>query len=240
VATTVARLEAILGADTRGFDSAMGRSESRMKSMGKAAALGGLAIAGGLAVGLKKSVDAAMEAEQAETRLTAAMDAAGISAKARAAANEAISATSRKAALDDEALSDSFAKLVRTSGDVTKATEGMNLAADIARARNISLEASTKMVERALSGNESAFSRIGLKLDKTATAQDVLAAAQKRFGGAAEEYGKTTEAAQERVGVAFENVQEKLGAKLLPTRSGRRSRTRSGSSAASSTWRWGC
>jgi hypothetical protein len=69
VATTVARLEAILGADTRGFDRAMDSSQSRMKSMGKAAALGGLAIAGGIAVGLKKSADAAIEAETAQARL---------------------------------------------------------------------------------------------------------------------------------------------------------------------------
>jgi hypothetical protein len=187
-----------------------------MKSMGKAAALGGLAIAGGLAYGLKKSVDAALEAEKAELRFSDAMNTVNATAAQRAAAQEKISQLSRQAAIDDEDLSDVYAKLVRTTGDVAKATEGMALSADIARARNISLEAASKMVEKAMNGNEAAFSRIGLKLKDTASAQDVLAEAQKRFGGAAEEYGKTAAGAQERFGVAVENLQEKIGAKLLP------------------------
>jgi hypothetical protein len=259
VATTVARLEAILGADTRGFDSAMNKSESRMKSVGKAAALGGLAIAGGIAVGLKKSADAAIESEKAQARLNQALAGAGISQDKYGASIQAnIEKTSKLAALDDEDLSDSFAKLVRSTGDVTRATEGMNLAADIARSRNISLEAATKAVERSMIGNAAAFSRLGVQvvkssdnllaakqvvegwrdssgklteaekekakalfdsakeLDKQATAAAAFDAAQRKFSGGAEEYGKTTAAAQERLGVAFENLQEKIGAKLLP------------------------
>jgi uncharacterized protein with HEPN domain len=141
---------------------------------------------------------------------------------------------------------------------VTKATEGMNLAADIARSRNISLETATKAVERALIGNGAAFSRLGVQvvkssehlaaakteidswrdssgklteaeetkakalmdtartLDKQATAAKAFDEAQRRFAGGAKEYGETTAAAQERLGVALENLQEKIGAKLLP------------------------
>ena len=47
MATTVAVLEAVLRADTRQFDTAMGKSEGRMQKVGKAAGLAGLAIAGG-------------------------------------------------------------------------------------------------------------------------------------------------------------------------------------------------
>jgi hypothetical protein len=259
VATTVARLEAILGADTRGFDRGMDRSESRMKSVGKAAALGGLAIAAGIGVGLKKSADAAMEAEKAQARLNQALAGAGISQDKYGASIQAnIEKTSKLAALDDEDLSDSFAKLVRATGDVTKATEGMNLAADIARSRNISLEAATKMVERASIGNAAAFSRVGIAiakssdnleaakstidswrdssgklteaedqkakklldsakaLDKQATAAAAFDEAQRRFADGAKKYGETAAGAQERFGVAVENLQEKIGAKLLP------------------------
>jgi hypothetical protein len=197
VATTVARLEAILGADTRQFDQAMGKSEGRMSKMGKAAALGGLAIAGGLAVGLKKSVDAALESEKAQARLTSAMDQAGISAAKRAAANDAISATSKRAALDDEALSDVYAKLVRTTGSVTAATEGMNLAADIARARNISLEAAAKGVERAYNGSAAGLGKFGVEIEKVTTnvdtanlAIDAQKAAMKGLSGAQLEAAK--------------------------------------------------
>jgi hypothetical protein len=259
MATTVARLEAILGADTDQFDRAMNKSEGRMSKMGKAAALGGLAIAGGLAVGLKKSVDAAVESEKAQARLSQAMSGAGLSMDKYGASVQAnIETTSKLAALDDEDLSDSFAKLVRATGDVTKATEGMNLAADIARSRNISLEAATKMVERASIGNAAAFSRVGIAiakssdnlqaakstidswrdssgklteaedqkakklldsakaLDKQATAAAAFDEAQRRFADGAKKYGETAAGAQERFGVAVENLQEKIGAKLLP------------------------
>jgi hypothetical protein len=52
--------------------------------------------------------------------------------------------------------------------------------------------------------------------DKQATAANELAEAQKRFGGAAEAYGKTAAGAQERFGVALENVKEQIGTALLP------------------------
>jgi hypothetical protein len=191
---------------------------SRLKGMSKMAALavGGAAL-GGLVVGLKSSIGAAKEAEQAQARLEQALASAGISYRKQGEAiDEAIQKTSKLAALDDEELSDSFAKLVRTSGDVQKSIEGMGLAADIARARNISLEAATKMVEKALAGQDTAFTRIGIRMKQNQDATDALAEAQRRFGGAAEKHGATAAAAQERLSVAFENLQERIGAKLLP------------------------
>jgi hypothetical protein len=66
VATTVARLEAILDADTRGFNSAMGKADTTMnktaKGIGTGVKVAGAAIAGlGVVVGagLKQSFDAA-------------------------------------------------------------------------------------------------------------------------------------------------------------------------------------
>jgi hypothetical protein len=258
-AITVARLEAILSAKTRDFDRALDKSDKKMSGLAKVALGSGLAIGATLGVGLKKAADAAIEAEKAQARLNQALAGAGISQDKYGASIQAnIEKTSRLAALDDEDLSDSFAKLVRSTGDVTKATEGMNLAADIARSRNISLEAATKAVERSMIGNAAAFSRLGVQvvkssdnllaakqvvegwrdssgklteaenqkakalfdsakeLDKQATAAAAFDAAQRKFSGGAEEYGKTTAAAQERLGVAFENLQEKIGAKLLP------------------------
>lgn len=212
--------------DTRDLEKALQRSGkssqtfgSRLKGMAKiagpAAAAGAVAL---LTKGLISSVGAAKDAEAAQSRLQQALRNAGISFKDHGAAIEdAIQKTSRLAALDDEDLSDSFSKLIRVTKDVQKATEGMALAADIARARNISLEAATKFVEKALAGNDAAFSRIGIKLKKNQDATDALRIATERFGGAAAAHGKTAAGAQERLGVAFENLQEKIGQKVLPT-----------------------
>ena len=66
--TVVARLEAVLHAQTEQFDRAMTTSETKMHKVGKVAGVAGLAIAGGLAYGLDKSVKAAMEAQTSTPR----------------------------------------------------------------------------------------------------------------------------------------------------------------------------
>lgn len=250
-------------------DSFGKKASSGLATIGKASLVAGGALAAGVVVGLKMSVSAAMEAEQAEARLDQAFKAAGVSAKDKAAAMDAVAATSRTAAMDDEALSDVLARLTRSTGDVTKATEGMSLAAEIARGRNVSLEAASKAVEKAMLGNDQALKRMGVtvpqvtdatdalkqqidflrdkvkgaddaekeaiatqidaltakmkharEIDKQATATDALEKATKQFAGSSKAYGETAAGAQERLKVAFENLQETVGAKVLPAFTG--------------------
>src|SRR5262245_48442684 len=196
-------------ADTRDFNR--GIDEAHSKTSGLASKFGGLAKAGALAagaagvgalvVGLKGSIDAAKEAQAAQARLESALKSANVSyAKHGDAIDAAIQKTSKLAALDDEDLSDAFWKLVRTTGSVQKSMEGMNLAADIARARHISLEAATKIVEKGLNGQQTAFKRVGVEIDKNTTATEAFERAQKQFAGSAEAYGDTAAGAQEKLG----------------------------------------
>lgn len=179
-------------------------------------AAGGAGV--GLVVeGLKGAIGAAQESEAAHVRLTDSLGKVGVSYKTHGAAiDDAIQKTSNLAALDDEDLSDAFSKLVRTSGNVDQSLQGMNLAADISRARHISLEAATKIVEKGMEGNATAFKKVGLELDKNSTSTEILRAAQERFSGSAEAYGKTSAGAQDRLKVSFENLQETVGQKVLP------------------------
>ena len=200
------------------FDSTMSRTSSNLKAWGKAGAIG--AAAGGvtlLTAQVVKSVGAAREAELAQTRLQGALASAGVSHRKYGKQIDAvIQKTSKLAALDDEELSDSYARLVRTTGSVTKATKGVALAADIARARNITLAAATNIVEKAHVGQLRGLKSVGVATEAGVTATEALERAQRKFAGSAERYGKTSVAANERLGVAWENVQEKLGKKLLP------------------------
>jgi hypothetical protein len=216
----------------------------RFAAAGKLAAVG---LAGGLAVAAvaaKKFVDKAIEAEKAQTRLDAAFKTATVTAKERAAAMDEVNRVSAQAGLDDEDLMDSLGRLTRVTGDVKEAQKDMAIAADIARARNISLESATTLVSKAQLGQLGALKRIGIEIPKVTTAQDALkasgdkvsaaalaqakaqdeaatragaiAALQKQYAGAAEAYGNTAAGAQDRFRVASENLQEALGAKLLP------------------------
>jgi hypothetical protein len=231
----------------RAFDKS-GKSASgfgkTMAKAGKFAALGLAGAGAAIAVGLKKSVDAALEAEKAQTRLDTAFKATGATAKQQAAAMQTVSRVSNQAALDDEDLMDSLGRLTRVTGDATKAQTSLAIAADLARARNLSLEAATKIVEKAHLGNVGALKRIGIEIPKVTAAQDALkasgdkyttaqmaaakatddlatrqsaiAALQTQYAGASERYGQTAAGAQERFQVAVENLQEAIGAKLLP------------------------
>lgn len=200
------------------FQTSMGRMGSSLKTLAKGgligAAVGGTAL---LTSQLIKSVGAAKEAEAAQARLEAAFKSSGKSYKAYGKQlDNAIQKTSKLAAIDDEELSDAFAKLLRTTGSVKKATEGMALAADIARARNISLAQATNIVEKAHVGQLRGLKGVGVAIETGTTATEALERAQTKFAGSAERYGKTAVAANERLAVAWENVQEKLGQKMLP------------------------
>ena len=211
--------------DASSLQRAFGQAEkstsrfgSKLGALAKGALIGG-AVGGVALLGktLFDSVGAAQEAEKAQARLQAAMKSANVSYGEHGDAIEkAIEKTSRLAALDDEDLSDAFAKMVRSTGDVQKSMEGMALAADIARARNISLEAASKTVEKGLLGQTASWRKIGVEIEKGTSSTEAFEQAQKQFAGSAEAYGKTAGAAQERLGVAFENLQERLGQKLLP------------------------
>ena len=189
-----------------------------MSGLARGAALAaGAAGLGLLGKGLVDSVKAAETAQQAQTRLQAALAASGISfAEHGATIESAIRKTSQLAAIDDEDLSSAFAKLVRTTGNVKESLTAMNVAADIARARNISLEAATQKVQMALLGQTRGLKSVGVEVFKNMSAHEALAAAQKKFAGAAEAYGKTAAGAQDRLGVSVENLKESFGAGLLP------------------------
>lgn len=211
------------------FGQSMGRSTGgKFGGMFGAAGLGAVGKAGvigaGVAAGtavtvrvLSSVIDKAKEAQVAQANLAQAFAASGTStARYGKQVDKAIQSTSRLAAIDDELVSDSYASLLRTTGSVAKATRGVALAANIARAKKISLAAATKIVEKAENGQLRSLRLVGVQIDKNTTSQEAIERAQKKFAGSAAAYGKTAAGAQEKLNVALENVQERIGAKLLP------------------------
>lgn len=219
-----------------------GRAMKAGLALGAVAAAGGVYA---LVKGLKSSVDAARESEVSNVRMRTQLKALGISYDAHAKQiDRVIQKQSRLAALDDEDLQDSFTALVRTTHNVGDALRLNGLAADIARAKGIDLAAATSIVIKANMGNVGALKRQGIEIAKVTTAQDALKASHKKvtdaqmdaaraadaaatkqaaiaklqstFAGSAEAYGRSAAGAQERISVAVENLQETIGARLLP------------------------
>lgn len=241
-------------------EQATGRFGGAMGKMGKVAALAGGVVGVGVVVaGLKSVVGAAEDAELSQRRMETALRNAGVSYNSHAKQIDAvIQSTSKLAALDDEDLQDAFSKIIRTTGDVNKALKDTQLAADVARGANISLEAATRAVQQAEMGRTTALRRLGIDLPKVTEAQDKARASlaeykashdkltpavqahfkaemerakaldatatktsaldelQKKFAGSAKSYGESGAAAGERLSVAWENLQETAGKKLIP------------------------
>lgn len=134
----------------------------KSSALGAAAGIAGVTVAAGLAAkGIGDAIKAAQESEASNVRLQQALKATGVDYEKNADQIEkAVQATSKLAAVDDEDLQDAFSRMVRKTGDVNKSLEGMELAANIARGRNIDLAAASKAVEMAMQGKTAALKKL--------------------------------------------------------------------------------
>jgi len=147
-------------------------SLSKIGTVAKALAVGALVALG---AGLKTCASAAMEAQESQSRMEAALKAAGISYKQHAAViDSVIQKTSRLAGLDDEDLQNAFTRLARATGDVNRALKDTALVADIARGAHISLEAATKIVQNVELGRVTGLRRLGVSVSAVTESQDRL------------------------------------------------------------------
>lgn len=194
-----------------------GGAGSGLKMLGLGVAGAAIAVGVGLGAALKGTVGDALQAEESQKRLDAALRNVGAtSAGLRGKIDAANASLSNLSGFDDEDLQNAFSDLVRTTGDASGSLKEYGLIADLARAKNIPLASASKVIGRVMTGNTGILKRYGIQLRKGATTQEALAAMQKKFGGAAAAYGKTTQGSIDRARVAFGNIKETIGAALLP------------------------
>ena len=210
--------------DTSNLEKAFGKAESKTSKFGGAASKAGkaaaLGLAGGIAAGgaaLLSFGKAAADAEKSQAAMEAQLKTLGISYDKNAGKiDKVIQSTAKLAAVDDEDLQAAFTNIVRITGDVDKALDQVGLAADFARGKNIDLAKAGELIGKVAGGNTGILSKYGITIEKGASATEALGILQKKFGGQAEAYGKTAAGAQDKFKNATENLQEALGAKLLP------------------------
>jgi hypothetical protein len=178
----------------------------------------------GLAFALRSTISAAAQSQLVNVQLARSLQAVGLSYAAnRDQINQTIEAQAKLSAFDDEDLKQSFTTLARRTGDVNKALQLNALAADIARARSITLQQSSILLIRAMAGNARAATTLGLPLadlgkhaTKAAVAQSILASAQARYAGQAAAFGRTAAGAQGRFNKTLQDSEEIIGGALIP------------------------
>lgn len=133
----------------------------------------------------------------------------------RDAIDDAIEARMGLAFQDDE-LRDSMAKLLVSTKDEEEALRLNAIAMDVARGRGISLAQATDIVVKANNGNIGALKRLGIAIDKDATAQEALNKLQSTYAGQAGAYAETAIGAAESFGIAIDEIKEDVGSQLIP------------------------
>jgi hypothetical protein len=113
-----------------------------------------------------------------------------------------------------------LAKLAKATGDVTKAQQYANAAMDIAASTGKPLASVTDAIAKAMGGNLTALGKLAPEyrqmIKDGADFETVMSLIADTTGGAATEAANTAQGQFKRLGVAFDETKESIGAALLP------------------------
>jgi hypothetical protein len=188
-----------------------------------ALAAGGFAAAGAAILGvgasmLKFAEDAIADNKVAQGLADTLDKIPGVTQKVIDANSSWIDSMELATSVSDDKLRAAMGKLATATGDVTEAQKLTALAADVSTGRNISLEASTKLLEKAANGNTAALEKQMPWLDKnrdgTITYDEAVKGLTKRFGGAAEAASNRDPYA--KMLIIWGQLKEALGQWILP------------------------
>jgi hypothetical protein len=206
-------------------DNAVETNSEKISAFGKkAAAAFAVAAAAAVAYGTKLAVDgvkAAIEDEQAQLRLAAALrTATGATEGQIKATEDFILQTSLATGVADDQLRPAMQRLAVSTKDTEEAQRLLGLALDISKGRGLDLEQVANALGRAQDGNTASLGRLGLGLSKaelaTLTFTEIQTKLSDLYGGAAATNAETFQGKIDRLKVGFDEAKESLGTALLP------------------------
>ncbi len=189
---------------------------SVINRLGKTAFLGLAAGAGAAGLALFQFTKAAAQEEANIARLSTAIKTLSVDQQRSAAGVEALVKSREKLAFADDQIRDSLSLLIAQTGSYDEAVRRQAIAMDLARGTGLDLQLSSKLVGKVTEDNVEVLKRYGITIGEGATETQALAAIQGRFAGQSQAYAKTAAGQWERVTNEFQNMQETIGAALLP------------------------
>jgi hypothetical protein len=197
----------------------------KMGKVGKmvgAAFVAAAAAAGAYAIKIGvEGVKAAIEDEKAQTQLALALEnATGATTAQIKATEQSILQMSLATGVADDELRPALGRLVRSTGDITKAQDLLSTALDISTATGKPLETVANALGKAYDGNTASLGKLGIGLSaaelKTMNFTQVQSKLSDLFGGAAARNADTYAGRIARMQVAFNEAKETIGFALLP------------------------
>ena len=206
-------------------DKAVETNASKISEFGKkAAAAFAVAAAAAVAYAGKLAVDgvkSAIEDEQAQLRLAAALKTATGATNAQIEATEDyIRSTQLATGITDNDLRASFQRLSVSTKDTTQSQKLLNLAIDISKGTGKELGTVVEALSKAYEGQDTRLVRLGIGITQAdAKAMDFTETTKvltNLYGGAAAANAETFQGRIDRLKQAFEEAKEEIGYRLLP------------------------
>jgi hypothetical protein len=198
-----------------------GGALGKMERAGKLAGTAFLGLAGAVGVLGVASLKTLDEFDKAQTNLSVAIKDTGVSF---AAAEPLIKAHADEMKNLGFTYTDTYAalaKITAASGSPQVALNTLSVAADLARAKNISLADAGTLLARASIGQAKGMGDLGIAIGKTipkgATLQQILKAVEDRVGGTAKAFKNTLGGSLQVAQANFQALEISIGTKLLPT-----------------------
>ena len=204
--------------EIQGFGQKVGEFGKKVAAAFAVAAAAAVAYAGKLAV---DGVKSAIEDEQAQLRLAAALKTATGATNAQITATEDyIRKTQLATGITDNELRASFQRLSVSTKDVTRSQDLLNLAIDISKGTGKELGTVVEALSKAYEGQDTRLVRLGIGITQAdAKAMDfteTTKALTNLYGGAAAANAETFQGRIDRLKQAFAEAQEEIGYRLLP------------------------
>ena len=204
--------------EIQGFGQKVGEFGKKAAAAFALAAAAAVAYAGKLAV---DGVKSAIEDEQAQLRLAAALKTATGATNAQITATEEyIRKTQLATGITDNELRASFQRLSVSTKDVTKSQDLLNLAIDISKGTGKELGTIVEALSKAYEGQDTRLARLGIGLSqadlKAMDFTETTKALTNLYGGAAAANAETFQGRIDRLKQAFAEAQEEIGYRLLP------------------------
>jgi len=225
-------LKLALLADTKNFIDGLDKADKETRSftnklddalkVGAQAFLAVGAAAGAMAVKIGiDAVKAAVEDEKAQLSLAQTLRNTVKATDAQIKATENyIDTTARATGVADDQLRPSLDRLVRSTGDLTKAQKLQQLALDISAGTGKDLATITEGLGKAYDGNLGALKRLGVSLDDSIIKSKDFDAAVKvlseTFAGQADIAANSFSGRMSRIKISIDEAKETLGFALLP------------------------
>jgi large-conductance mechanosensitive channel len=221
-------LKLALLADVANFTKDLGKAGDSTKDLGdqagefgKKAAVAFAAAGAAIGAFAVASVKAAAEDEAGQKKLEETIrNTTNATAEQIAGIDKYVTAQSIATATTDDIIRPALSRLLRSTGDLTKAQELLTLSQEIAAATGKPLEAVTNAVAKSFDGSNTALTKLGVGIDaatlKTLTFDETQQLLNKTFDGFIENQSTTAAFKFEQLSIAIDETKEQVGAALLP------------------------